>query len=138
MRIRRPGSRRGERGQALVEFALVLPLLLIMLFGIIDFGRALQTYITINNASREGARFGSISPSGNIQQKVRTAAGDFGDDVTIVVSFPSGQDSGDSVIVDVDYEYQMITPLGAMLSTFTGGSLGTSIGLSSSSDMRLE
>jgi TadE-like protein len=128
----------GQRGQALVEFAIVFPLLLIVVFGIIDFGRALQTYITINNASREGARVGSINPGADVEAKVRDAAGAFGDDVGVVVSFPSGSDSGDSVVVDVDYDYTMITPIVGMIATFTGGSLDDTITLSTSSDMRIE
>jgi len=53
-----------ERGNAMVEFAIVLPLLLILVFGIIDFGRALYTANNLTAAVREGARLAStqISP----------------------------------------------------------------------------
>lgn len=51
-----------ERGQSLVEMALVLPLLLLLLVGIIDFGRAFNNYIIITNAAREGARYASHFP----------------------------------------------------------------------------
>ncbi len=51
---RRPHQ--GERSQALIEFALVSPVLLLLLFGIIDIGRAIFYYDTINHAAREGAR----------------------------------------------------------------------------------
>lgn len=44
-------------GQDLVEFALVLPLLLLFLFGALDLGRAFFSYIAITNAAREGARY---------------------------------------------------------------------------------
>jgi len=47
-----------ERGSVAVEFALILPMLLALVFGMIDFGRLLYTYETINNAAREGARVG--------------------------------------------------------------------------------
>jgi hypothetical protein len=47
---------RGQRSQALIEFALVSPVLLLLLFGIIDIGRAIFYYDTINHAAREGAR----------------------------------------------------------------------------------
>ena len=46
-----------EKGQAMVEFALVLPLLLTLLCGIIDFGWLYYNQITLNNAAREGARY---------------------------------------------------------------------------------
>ena len=54
MRLRSP--REPSRGQSLVEFALVLPLFVLLLFGILDFGRAVLAYNSISNAAREGAR----------------------------------------------------------------------------------
>lgn len=58
-RARKPGRR---RGQALVEFALVVPLLLLLIVIVIDFGRALYVQTAIQNGAREGARFGSVHP----------------------------------------------------------------------------
>ena len=53
--------RRGSlRSQDLVEFALVFPVLMLLLFGIIDFGRIFHVLIAISNAAREGARYGVI------------------------------------------------------------------------------
>lgn len=49
-----------ERGAALVEFALCLPLLLVVIAGIVDFGFAFQRYEVITNAAREGARLASL------------------------------------------------------------------------------
>jgi hypothetical protein len=46
----------GQRSQALIEFALVSPVLLLLLFGIVDIGRAVFYYDTLNHAAREGAR----------------------------------------------------------------------------------
>ena len=51
-----------EAGQELVEFALILPLLLLLFLGIIEFGRAILAYNTIANAAREGARYGIVDP----------------------------------------------------------------------------
>ena len=51
-----------RRGQALVEFALLLPLMILILIGATDLGRAFQAYIAVINASREGARQGAINP----------------------------------------------------------------------------
>jgi len=48
--------RAGQRSQALIEFALVSPVLLLLLFGVIDIGRAIFYYDTLNHAAREGAR----------------------------------------------------------------------------------
>ncbi len=52
------GTRRdkAQRSQALIEFALVSPVLLLLLFGVVDIGRAIFYYDTINHAAREGAR----------------------------------------------------------------------------------
>lgn len=51
---------RSRRGQALTEFALTAPLLLLLIFGIIEFGRAFQSWVTIQNAARAAARFASV------------------------------------------------------------------------------
>jgi Flp pilus assembly protein TadG len=53
-------SRRRTRGQALTEFALVLPIFVIVIFGIIDLGRYVFTANAMSNAAREGARIGSV------------------------------------------------------------------------------
>ena len=50
-------ARRRRRGQSLVEMALILPVLLLLVAAAADFGRAFNSYIVINNAAREGARF---------------------------------------------------------------------------------
>jgi hypothetical protein len=48
--------RRGQEGQALVEFAMIVPLLMLVLLAIIQFGRMLETYIVLTDAARTGAR----------------------------------------------------------------------------------
>ena len=55
--------RRGARGQGLVEFALVAPLLIALAFGIFDFGRGMSANVTVTNATREGARWLSTQAS---------------------------------------------------------------------------
>lgn len=55
-------ARRRERGQELVEFALILPLLLLLMVGIFEFGYVVFAYNTLSNAVREGARYGSVNP----------------------------------------------------------------------------
>ena len=56
-------DRTSESGQELVEFALLLPLLLLLLFGIIEFGIAVFGYNTTANVGREVARYGSVHPN---------------------------------------------------------------------------
>lgn len=65
-----------ERGQSLVELALTLPLLMLILLGTLDLGRIFFGYVTITNASREGARYGMTNlgtavQSGNLQGKIQ-------------------------------------------------------------------
>ena len=55
----RPRRQPGARGAALVELALVLPLLLLIMVGTIDFGRAFRTAMVVTNAARAGAQYGS-------------------------------------------------------------------------------
>jgi Flp pilus assembly protein TadG len=62
-----------NRGQSLVEFALVLPLFLLILFGIFDIGRGVYAYNTIQNAAREGVRVAIVDQNedvivGEVQQ----------------------------------------------------------------------
>lgn len=52
-----------SEGVALVEFAIVVPILLLLLVGILDTGRAVNAYVTISNASREGARYAALNPT---------------------------------------------------------------------------
>lgn len=56
--MRRPHDR--SRGQALVEFALVLPILFLLIFALVDFGRVIYTQNAIAQGAREGARWGSV------------------------------------------------------------------------------
>lgn len=63
-----------QRGTTLVEFALVAPLLLVLLFGTIEMGRVLNAMVLVSNASREGARRGSV---GDSESQVRTVVRDY-------------------------------------------------------------
>jgi Flp pilus assembly protein TadG len=61
MTLLRRKARRKSRGQTLVEFALVFPLLILLLMGIFDFGRAIFLYNSLTNAAREGARLALVN-----------------------------------------------------------------------------
>lgn len=60
----KPKFVRNAGGNAVIEFALVLPILLLVLFGITEFGRMILTTNILNTASREGARLAAVSPAG--------------------------------------------------------------------------
>jgi Flp pilus assembly protein TadG len=54
---------RDEAGVSIVEFALVAPVLILIILGILDFGRAINAYVTVGNAAREGTHYLSIHPT---------------------------------------------------------------------------
>jgi hypothetical protein len=62
-----------QKGQGLVEFALILPLLLLMVFGIVEFGRIFQAYLTVQHAAREAARY-AVTGQGGVDAGERVRA----------------------------------------------------------------
>ena len=66
--------RRRRGGQSLVEFAVVLPVFLLILAGILDFGLGLYSQMTVINAAREGARLGVVEPGNVADIKARVDA----------------------------------------------------------------
>jgi len=102
-------------GQSLVETALVLPLLLLLLMGIIDFGLLFNSYLVVSKASREGARH---AVTGDTDAQIRAAVCSAASaldlarmDITISPDNGEGRSTGDSVTVTVKYEYSMVTPI---------------------------
>ena len=131
--------RRAERGQSLVEFVLVLPVFLVLLFAIIDFGMGFHAWITVTNASREGARIGAVGAStAEIENKVRSSASSL-DQAKLSVTVTNAQGAaGDPVTVDVAYQYDLITPLSNVLTLVGGGGIGSSLTFTATTQMRLE
>ena len=99
-----------QSGQELAEFAIVLPLLLLVAFGVLDLGRIFHSAITITNAAREGARYGMIHPNdpdGTVDATLAEAQ-DSGVDLStsiIDVSCPEGCGSGLPIRVTVQYNF---------------------------------
>jgi Flp pilus assembly protein TadG len=119
---------------------MVAPLLIVLLFAIADFGRAFQTWITLTNAAREGARLGATgADAAAIRNRVRATSGGLNpSDAAITVSYPNGQSTGNSVVVTVHHNLTLITPLGTLVRLLGGNGFGNTFRLSSSADMRLE
>jgi len=90
------GEVRNQRGQTTVEFALVVGLLLILLFGIIDFSRLMFAYATMSNGVREGARYGVIHPGQDAQiiQRARAMMVLIGGTATVEVNYPKTDAQG--------------------------------------------
>ncbi len=129
----------------------MLPVLLIIVFGIIDFGLGMRSYISLSNGVRESARFAAIgNPAGepsdcdgttNTTVYGRLCAATDGldlDELEPHVAYPNGYASGNSVVVSADYSHNFVTPLSDLIGFVSGGSFPTSIDLHSSTDMRIE
>jgi Flp pilus assembly protein TadG len=119
------GFRHRARGQSLAEFALVLPLILLMFMGIVDLGRAVLAYNTLSNAARDGARVAIVDQTVNagIEAGAQRAADqattlgvDPAADVDVTYTKPDGASCPDHSVgctatVTVRFEYSAITPV---------------------------
>ncbi len=109
------GDPQRQKGIAAVEYALVLPFLTLLLFGIIDFGTALYNREVLTNASREGARAGillsvprpSVADVRNVVQAYLTSAGMIPSEVSITVNGAGGV-TGNDLSVALTYNYPFL------------------------------
>ncbi len=126
---------KGKKGQSLVETALVLPILLVILTGIIDFGFLFNNYLLVSNASREGARSAVVgSSNSDIATVVNTFASTLDKNrltITITPNLPAGRTKGVAVTVKVVYKYNLITPM-------IGAIIPSPLNLTASTTMRCE
>lgn len=141
----------GERGSVAVEFALVVPLLLLMIFGIIEISVLLYDKAMITSACREGARSAIVyrqdpgNPSGprhaddqDVREVVRNYCEDYllnwhpgGGNLTVFID-RTGDGAGDQVSVSLRYKYHFL-----MLPSFIA-SLAGGLNLNATTVMRLE
>ena len=133
MTRRRPGNGARDRGATAVEFALLLPVLLLLVFGIIDLGRALNAQITLTQAAREGARLAALSQANVVSRTQAAATGLSGVTVT-VTACPSGGATADAT-VQVSYPFTFATPLGAIARLLGGSGPGSSLTLTATGVM---
>jgi Flp pilus assembly protein TadG len=117
---RRSQSKPRSRGQALVEFAIVLPVFLLVLFGLIEFGYMLYSQMTVSNAAREAARAAVVDPDACTipvlaNATARGAAtGLTGNFITVTAPAPPScgtAPQGTPISVTVDYQYHTFFPL---------------------------
>ncbi len=133
-----------QRGQTLIEFALIMPMIFLFLFVIVDFGIALDRRIALQHAVREGARYAAVHTSeAGIQNKTVAQAQDVIAAGDVAVCYIDGDDSntavgdsGDSVRVSVTFGYDLAI-VGPVLSGLFGGTTGT-IDMTPSGTARLE
>ncbi len=106
--------RRGERGQATVEMALVLPILIWLLIGLVDVARMANAYLIVQHATREAVRLGitGASDSEVVQRAIQTAT--TLDPAKLVVEItPAGaRNTGSDITVTVRYTYDVMALMG--------------------------
>jgi Flp pilus assembly protein TadG len=134
-----------ERGVALVEFALVLPVLLLLLIGMLDFGKAFNYWLDETHLANEAARWAAVNKNpgpGSLQQYIQQQADtpelrgggttSVPAPVQICISFPNGTAKvGDPVHVTATASYNWLPFLGSRIGV-------TQTTITGSSTMRLE
>src|SRR2546423_4556015 len=118
---------KNERGQTMTELALVLPILVVLVLAIAQFGVAFNNYVTLTDATRAGARTGAVSgnsstPASDCVTAVRNAATDL-TAANLNVSCSSSWTIGSDVTVTASYPYS-ISLLGWVVAS---GSLTTTM-----------
>ncbi|MGQ9824605.1 MAG: TadE/TadG family type IV pilus assembly protein [Desulfotomaculales bacterium] len=104
-------AKRREKGQALVELALLLPVLLLLLGGIVEFGRIFHAYLVITSASREGVRSAVVGePYEEVRAKVFASAATLDEDRLAFSLDPEDYGRGDMLTVTVTYNVDLIFP----------------------------
>jgi Flp pilus assembly protein TadG len=117
-------KRKKQKGQGLVEFALILPILLMVIVGTMEFGRIFLLFATVSNGAHEGARYGMVSPTdtaGIIDRVNDTLVMTLPENLSVSISYDSGPGTatytdpdnvavGHRVIVDVQYRVYAMTP----------------------------
>jgi PKD repeat protein len=132
--VLRARRRRRSAGQALVEFAIILPVMMLILLGATDFGRAFQVWVTLNQAARVGANFAAQNPTAwgstpdpiaqsQYQSEVRASAAGVACTLPATIpapSFPAGTDLGSPARVSLSCSFHLLFPF---LSDVVGGSM---------------
>jgi Flp pilus assembly protein TadG len=120
-RWRVPRPFRREEGQAAFEFVLILPIFLLFVLLLIDFGILMFEYVAVSNAAREGARYGSVNCGGLdcdvtlVSDRAKERSSGIVSDASllsgqseILVTWPSGVSRGDPVAVRVSNDYEFL------------------------------
>lgn len=105
---------KNKKGQAMVEMAIVIPILLMILMGIFEFGRIFNTYLILTNASREGARSAAVGHSDTeIIQKINNAVVylDSSNLTTTITPSKNSRKRGTEATVNLQYDVDIVAPI---------------------------
>lgn len=105
-----------EHGQSMVELALSFTMLLILLAGTVDLGRAFFNWLQMRDAAQEGASYASICPSGNVEARIRANLNPI---ISYTVTISPGTSQGSTKTVTVSTNLPITMPF---LSTVLGSS----------------
>jgi Flp pilus assembly protein TadG len=115
-----PIRRRGERGAALIEAAITVPIILLISVGIFEFGRAYQTQQVLTNAAREGARLAVLEGPTDAEVRARvnsyltggglTALADGNIDVNRTLPF-NGSSTASQVTITYPFQFMVLNPV---------------------------
>jgi Flp pilus assembly protein TadG len=140
--------RKDDRGAAMIEMALTLPLLLLLSVSVFEFGRAFQTWQVLTNAAREGARVASLPSTTDAAVSTRVeeylTAGQLPSAsfssilITrdVVISIGGADTSASRVTVSYPFEFMVLQPIAGLVAP--GTDVGEPITLSVSATMRNE
>lgn len=121
-RVMKNKIKRNDKGQSLVEFAILLPVLILILCGILDFGWIFGNKLLVTYSCREGARYGAVNAasssfSSSVTSKVMTSLPSYAQDGVTVNAYLTNNSNprqGD-VVVDVQYTFVLLTPLASTI-----------------------
>lgn len=134
---------RSDRGAAAVEFGLLLPLILLIVLGIIDFGGMLHAQVTLTQAAREGARVAALQQTpdeAEIDKRTKDAIVSpmLKDKDKVSVDPQTCPNDTDDAVVKVSYPFEFITPIGSLVGAFGGDGFDKSMPLSATGVMPCE
>lgn len=138
MRHRKDRKTARDHGAAAVEFALLLPVLLLLVFGIIDFGRALNAQITLTQAARAGARLDALGkPSATVVSGTQAAATGLNPVTVAITACPANAGATATAVVHAGFVFRFVTPVAAIARMF-GSNFGAAITLTATGVMPCE
>lgn len=140
--------RKDQTGASAVEFAIILPLLVVFVFGIVEFGLIFYNKAMLTNASREAARTGIVYrdpsvPIAEIQGVVANYCNSmlvtFGGSTNPTTTVPSGvcANHGDELVVNVAYQYDFLL-IPDFLAAFFSGTMPGTVDITTTTRMRCE